>query len=106
MDFITAFWVIIHKIFKWRPILLACCDCEAAYYLTKNVVVRNIKNEEGYNEPIIRCPYCGLEHLLLIVRLDSNVVSVKWEVETEDFQETNKSRSSLLKTAQETPKDA
>ena len=64
---------------------MGCCDCEDAYYLTKNVVVRNLKNKSGGNEPVIKCPSCGLEHLMIFVRLDPDVVSVKWEVETEDY---------------------
>jgi DNA-directed RNA polymerase subunit RPC12/RpoP len=84
MKLITAFWIVLHRIFKWRPILMGCCDCKDTYYLTKNVVVRNLKNTSGENEPVIKCPYCGLEHLMIFVRLDPDVIGVKWEVELED----------------------
>lgn len=83
MKLVVAFWVVLHRIFKWRPILMGCCDCKDTYYLLKNRVVRNLKNKDGENEPVIKCPYCGLEHLMIFVRLDPNVISVKWEVETE-----------------------
>jgi len=83
MNFMVAFWVVIHKIFKWRPILLGCCDCDATYYLTKNIVVRNLKNTNGESEAVIACPNCGLEHLVLLVRLTPNTISVRYEIEEE-----------------------
>ena len=83
MNLETAFWIVFHKIFRWRPIVMGCCDCKATYYLTKNTIVRNLKNNEGENEPVVQCPYCGLGHLVAFIRLDPNVISIKWEVEIE-----------------------
>jgi len=83
VNFGTAFWTVIHRIFRWRPIVMGCCDCKGTYYLTKNKIVRTLKNNEGEDEPVIQCPSCGLEHLMVFIRLDSNVVSIKWKIETE-----------------------
>lgn len=83
MKLVVAFWVVLHKIFKWRPILMGCCDCKDTYYLTKNIVVRTLKNNEDEDVSVIQCPYCGLEHLVAFIRLDPDVVSIKWEIETE-----------------------
>ena len=79
-----AFWEVFHKIFKWRPIVMGCCDCKGTYYLTKNKIIRNLKNNEDEDEPVIECPHCGLEHLICFVRLEPNVVRIEWEIETED----------------------
>ena len=62
---------------------MGCCDCKATYYLSKNKVVRHLQDSEGENIPVIACPYCGLEHLVAFVRLDPNVVSIKWDVVVE-----------------------
>lgn len=78
MGLTTAFWFVFHKIFKWRPVVLGCCDCGASYYLTKNKVIRKVSDETG-DSPVIDCPYCGLEHLVLLVRLDANTVAVRYE---------------------------
>lgn len=83
MDIESAFWWVFHRIFKWRPIVMGCCDCKGMYYLSKNKIVRHLKNSNGDDEPVIECPYCGLEHLITFIRLDPDVVSIKWEVITE-----------------------
>lgn len=83
MDFTTAFWVVFHKIFYWRPIVLGCCDCQATYYLTKNKVIRHLRDNDGNDEMVIACPYCELEHLVLLVRLTQNTVAVRYEIEEE-----------------------
>lgn len=84
MDFGSAFWLVFHRIFKWRPIVMGCCDCEGSYYLSKDKIVRYLENSNGDVEPVIACPYCDLEHLVVFIRLDSDVVSIKWEVLTEN----------------------
>jgi len=83
-DLATAFWTVFHKIFKWRPIVMGCCDCHGTYYITKNKIVRHLKDNEENDTPVIACPYCGLEHLVAFVRLDPNVVRIKWEIETDE----------------------
>lgn len=84
MDLESAFWYVFHRMFKWRPIVMGCCDCKATYYLSKNKVVYQLKNNDGEDEPVIECPHCGLEHLVLFIRLDSNVASIKWEIVIEE----------------------
>jgi len=79
----NAFWSVINKIFKWRPIVLGCCDCGGTYYLTKNKIIRRFQNDEGKDEMVIACPYCGLEHLVLLVKLTDKTIAVKYETEEE-----------------------
>ena len=64
---------------------MGCCDCKGTYYLTKKKVIRHLKNSDGEDEPVIQCPYCGLEHLVAFVRLDPNVKVIRWEVETNEL---------------------
>ena len=84
MDLTTAFWDVFHKIFKWRPIVLGCCDCHATYYLTKNKVIKYLTDNYENDEIVIACPYCGLEHLVLLVKLTPNTVAVRYEIEEEE----------------------
>jgi len=84
MDFETAFWIVFHKIFRWRPIVMGCCDCHGTFYLTKNKIIRNLKDERDEDNPVFQCPYCGLEHLCVFVRLDNGVRTVKFEVEHDE----------------------
>lgn len=51
--------------------------------MTKNKVTRVFTDELGDN-PVLECPYCGLEHLVLLVRLTDDVVSVRYEALAED----------------------
>lgn len=81
MSLTQAFWTVINKIINVRPILLGCCDCNATYYLTKNQVIRKIRDKNGNKNPIISCPYCGLEHLVLLVRLTENTIGVRYEID-------------------------
>lgn len=91
MNLEAAFWTVFHRIFKWRPIVLGCCDCHGTYYVTKNKITRVFTDELG-DSPVVGCPYCGLEHLMLLVRLTDNVVSVKYETVLEDVANISKSK--------------
>lgn len=79
MIFTQAFWSIIHKFFKWRPICIGCCDCKETYYLTQNRIVNKMvdKNKTGYM--VITCPSCGLLHAVVFVRFDKGLKKIKVE---------------------------
>ena len=79
MNLSIAFWTVINKIFRWRPIVLGCCDCNATYYLTKNVVMDIWEDEDGNRNPVVDCPNCGLRHCVLFVRIDPEAKAIKYE---------------------------
>lgn len=84
MDLTMAFWYVFHKIFRWRPIILGCCDCKGAFYLTKNKVIDTWHDDKGDDNPVIECPWCGLTHYIILVRIEPGTKPIKFETVVED----------------------
>lgn len=85
MNFSNSFWRVFHKLFKFRPLVLGCCDCHGTFYLSKNMVIGEMEDDGNNKHPIISCPYCNLKHCLIMVRLTEKTTKIKFEIE-EDIQ--------------------
>lgn len=79
MQFTDSFWYVFHRIFRWRPIVLGCCDCNATFYLSKNKIIDEYDDNQGNKHPVVKCPYCGMQHCIVMVQVDENTKSIKFE---------------------------
>lgn len=79
MNLTQAFWDVVQKFFIFRPIALGCCDCKKTYYLTKSMVIFNMEEEDGTGNPVIRCPNCGLRHVIMFFRIGEDITEIEVE---------------------------
>lgn len=66
---------------------MGCCDCQGTYYLTKNKIIGELQEDKDHFCPVISCPYCGLEHCVVFVRIDEGVKTITFETISEGNEE-------------------
>lgn len=87
MRFWDAVWHILRKLSgDIRPLLLQCCDCGTWYYMAQSIVEGHLRDSDGEPIPVIKCPKCGLKHVVIVTRFDSDVKGFSLRTEYESYE--------------------
>jgi len=87
MNFKQAFADVLYRLlWPYRPHTVGCCDCGSKYYLTSDLICdywksKSVESEEWEKDvPIVFCPYCGVKHAIIWIKLSEVDEGIKFEI--------------------------